>query len=133
MLQKKLKMKDSTTQERRFGVVLEDINKTVHQVLEGHAALDEKFSKKIDDFRYEMRDEIKLLKLSNYNLTNKIEDLTRSSKQILEYLSRIDEEIQDLKKVLVRKVDLERLLTVEKRVAQIELVVKKYLDGQNSN
>ncbi len=109
-----------------MGVILESIDSKVEQVLEGHVALDKKFDKKIDDFRYEMRDEIKLLKLGQRLLTNKMEDLSIGSKQVLEYLKRIDEELQDLKKVLYQKADVERLQKLEQRVAQVELVVKKW-------
>lgn len=65
-------------------------------------------------------------------LIHDVNDLKNSSKQILEYLKRIDNEIQGLKKVLSRKADLERLVRLEQRVAAVELVVKKFY-GKNSN
>lgn len=126
--------------KNEFGVILEDINSKFEQVLEGHAALDKKFDKKIDEFRHEMRSDVKLLQIGHRALTDRlrdvevkidvmdgnVRDLQSSSKQILEYLSRIDEEIKNLKTRLDKKADLERILHLEKRVAQIELVVKKY-------
>lgn len=150
MIKRKTNAKNLSEGKRHFGVVLEHIDSKFNQVLDGHAALD----KKIDNFREEVREELDLLKVGQKalasgqealtervddltgkvdDLTGKVEDLTKSSKQILEYLARIDDEIQDIKRRLDRKADLERLEILERRVAQIELAVKKYYESKNSN
>jgi len=49
-------------------------------------------------------------------------------KVIREYLSHIDDEIQDLKRSLSKKADLKRLEQLEQRIARVELVVKKYYE-----
>lgn len=133
--------------ERHFGVVLEHIDSKFNQVLEGHAVL----GKELKDFRRETRADIGSLEFGQKTLISEIGDMKveigdinvkidrledkydKNFDQILEYLSRIDEEIQDLKKVLSRKADLERLQALERRVAQVELVLKKYYESKNSN
>ena len=134
------KTKNLSTSKRGLGVILESMDSKFDQLLESHSALD----KKIEDLKHDTNEKFGFVTFS-LNLLSKgqkdilvrfdrLEDkYDKNFNQILEYLSRIDEEIQDLKKRLDRKADLERLLAVEKRVGQIELVVKKYLDGQNSN
>lgn len=138
MTRKKINNKKSLA-ERQFGVILEDIDSKFDRVLEGHGGL----SKEIKDFRGEFntfKDE------TGFNfkvLTGEVSELrgefngfrketALSFKAVREYLSRIDEEIQDLKKVLDKKADLERLQRLELKVAEIELAVKKYY-GKNSN
>jgi chromosome segregation ATPase len=79
-----------------------------------------------------LKEDVAVLKEDVLVLKGDTTDLKSSSKQIFEYLKRIDNEIQDLKKKLDQKADLERLALLEKRVAQIELVVKKYY-GKDSN
>lgn len=124
---------------RHTNVLLEDLDKKIEMILEGHDSLD----KKIDDFRHETRSEIGFLRLSDRVATNKLTDLVlkidriedkydKNFKIIMEYLARIDDEIQDLKTKLVAKADLERLEKLEHRIVQVELVVKKYY-GKNSN
>lgn len=134
------KGKTKSPTKRSLGVILESIGSDVKQVLEGHSALDTKFDKKIDEFRHEMRSEIGLLRVGHQALTSRakdieikidivdgnIRDLQSGSKQILEYLSRMDDEIKDLKSRLDKKADRERLVGLEKRIARVELVVKKY-------
>lgn len=127
--------KDTSEAERHFGIVLEDINKTVHQVLDGHAALDKKvdnFYGEFSEFRNETNFKFETITSELSGVKSELRDLKSGSKQILEYLSKIDDEIGDLKRMLIRKADLERLEHLEQRVAQVELVVKKYY-GKNSD
>ncbi len=56
----------------------------------------------------------------------------KNFKVIREYLGHIDEEIQDLKKRLVAKTDLERLERLEQRLVQVELVIKRFNDAKES-
>ena len=131
--------KKNNLSKRQTGVIVEDLDKKLDLVLESYDVLRKELAdfrtetkQEITDFRYEVRSELKFIGLAQSNFQNKLEDLKISSKQILEYLGRIDDEIQDLKKRLVAKADLEKLEKLEQRVARVELVVKKY-DGKNSN
>lgn len=94
--------------KRSLGVILEDIDSKFDLILEGHTALD----KKIDVFHDEFLDFTKETRL-NFNA-------------IKDYLSRIDDEIQEMKKILSRKADLERLERLEQKVAKMELVIQKW-------
>jgi len=118
------KEKKNSGGDRSTNVILEGIDKKFEQVLEGYAALDKKFDKKIDAldeklvrFRYETRADIA--------------DLKSSSKQIMDYLKAIDDEIQDLKHRLIAKADLERLERLEGRMAEVEMVVKKFYEQKD--
>lgn len=113
-----------TESERYFGVVLEDINSKFDKVLSGHVALDRKFDKKFDL----LKSDIDLLKVGQQALMDRMGDLESGQKLIFDYLKRIDDEIQELKQLLFKKADLERLERLEQRVAHVELVVKKYYD-----
>ena len=119
--------------------LFETMEKHFRLVLEGHATLD----KELKDFRHEMRNEISSLKLGQRVMSDNVKDLAvkvdrledkydKNFEVIMQYLSRIDAEIQDLKKRLTGKAEVERLERLEERVAHIELVVKK-IYGKNSN
>lgn len=124
---------------RKKDVLLESMEKHFRLVLEGHAALD----KELKDFRGDFREFQSETRFNFKTLTSVLDD-TRGKlhafeaktdanfKAIREYLSRIDDEIQDLKRRLTGKAEVERLQRLEERVAHIELVVKKYY-GKNSN
>lgn len=139
-MKKRTNTKNLSAKERHFGVVLEHIDSKFNQVLEGHTAL----GKELRDFRHETRADIGFLKFGQKTLVSEIGDIKvkfdrledkydKNFDQIFEYLSRIDEEIQNLKKVLSRKADLERLQALEQRVAQVELALKKYYESKNSD
>ncbi len=124
-----------------LGVLLEEMDKKFDLVFEGHAALDKKFDKKIDEFRYETRTETGFLKLGQSVTNNKLKDLAikvdsmdekydKNFKGIMEYLSRIDDEIQELKKIFAGRPEPKRLLAFEERLAHVELAVKKFY-GKN--
>ena len=119
------------------------MDKKFELILDGHKALDKKFDKKfdlldekVDSFRYETHHDISFLKLGQGVLKDQIKDFSINAQKnfeiIREYLARIDDEIQDLKKRLVAKADLDRLLKLEQRMARVELVIKKYYD-ENRN
>lgn len=120
----KTERRDSSLAERRFGVILEDINSKFNLVLEGHTALDVKIDK-LDD---KLNTKIDKLddKVERYQEENR-----SSFGTIFDYLSHIDEELKsihaeliDLKLRLSEKADLERLKNLEKRVLELEVVVK---------
>lgn len=109
-----------------LGVLLEAMDKKFDLVLEGHDAL----GKELKDFRHEMRIDVGFLKFSQRVLGTELKDLTvkvdRNFDAIMKYLSRVDDEIQELKKIFEGRPDLKRVLALEQRVAQLELVVKKF-------
>ena len=117
---------------RETNVILEDIEKKFELVLEGHDAL----HTKIDEFRHETRAELGFIKFANNIANNNIKDLTAKADQnfkvIREYLSSIDDEIQDLAKRLGRKADVEKLEQLRGEMAEIKLAVKKFY-GKGSN
>jgi DNA repair ATPase RecN len=135
MNMKKSKSVTTSLKERHFGVLLEDLHKKFDLSLEGNEAT----RKELKDFRHEVRADIGFLKFGQKVLTQEIGDIKsklslledkydKNFDQILKYLSVIDNEIQDLKTKLSKKADVERLENLEKRVAQMELVVQKYYD-----
>ena len=134
MAAKKSRGQKGTTRppEQKFGVLLEHIDGKFNQVLEGHAVLD----RKIDSVQNELR-EFRSETTFKLNTITQVIDAFKTKtdanfKVVLEYLSRIDDEIQDLKKVFHGKPEMKRLMQLEARMAQVELVVKKFY-GKNSN
>ena len=125
MARKNAAPKKRNDTERRFGVILEDIQGKFEQVLEGHAALDTKFDHKIDDFRHEVRSELSFIRLAQNNADNRLKDIEISLTAIRKYLFKIDDEIQDLKKRLVAKADAERLTRIESEVAAMKAFLKQ--------
>jgi chromosome segregation ATPase len=107
---KNQKLKSPSSAERKFGVLLEGMDKKIDQVLEGHSVLDHKIENlnhEFQDFRHETN--------SNF-------------KSVFDYLSRIDDEIKDikleisdLKNKLSSKTELSRLANLEKRVKELEV------------
>lgn len=117
---------------RQKDVLLESMEKHFRLVLEGHAALDKELKDFRTDFR-EFRNETRFNFKTLIERADVFENKTDVNfKAILEYLSRIDDEIQDLKRRLTGKAEVERLERLEQRVAHIELVVKK-IYGKGSN
>lgn len=121
-MKKKISKKDTPLKDRYIGVILEDINDKFDRVLEGHSVLD----KKIEDFRYEVRSDIKFVNLTSRTLLqkqidlevkiNKLEDEMKNSfKSVFDYLSRTDKELESIRALLI-----ERLDKLEKRVARLE-------------
>lgn len=106
--------------DNQFGVILEDINRKFDVVVEGHGVLsqkidrvEERLSSEMGEFKSEMGD---FKKSTEGNFQT-----------VFQYLSRIDDElisikaeIAELKKMLTKKVEIERVMVLEKRVAKIE-------------
>ena len=103
----KNKVKKPTRHPDYFEVVVEDIKGKLEVIIEGQTVASERF--------------------------DKFEQQTNSSFQtVFSYLSRIDDElklirreIEDLRKTLTTKADLERLEILERRVQKIEEVLVK--------
>lgn len=133
-----------------FGVILENMNDKLSLVLDGHSALDKKIDGHIKDtsenfkkintkFDYFAEATTENFKKVNDRL-DKVDDkvdsfmeaTTENFKSVFEYLVGIDDElksihmeIKELKNILHKKADLERLERLEKKVAQLELVAQK--------
>jgi hypothetical protein len=58
--------------------------------------------------------------------------MSQNHDMVREYLSRVDEEIQGVKKTLISKADGERVARVEKHLAEMQLVAEKHY-GKNRN
>ena len=133
----------------QFGVVLEDINSKMDLIVEGYKMLDEKndrahhgfdkkidgLDKKIDSVHQELNQKIDTVhqglgaKIDKYyqEFSNFRKETNDNFKTVFEYLSRIDDELHDikieikeLKNSLSKKADLERLEALEKRVINVE-------------
>lgn len=119
--EKKSKNRNTNQSSRQFGVILEDIDGKLDSVLEGQQGLTARTDKieagldelggKFDAFQEETR--------GNF-------------RSVFDYLLRIDDElkfirreIDDLRKTLTVKADLERLEVLERRVQKIEEVLVK--------
>ena len=108
--------------------MLENINDKFSQVLEGHTAL----NKNIGDIKEDLRC-FKKETNEKFEVVFEFIDETRGNfKSVFEYLIRIDEEVQsirrdmkELHKSLSSKVEYNRFEKLEKRVIQIELILQK--------
>ncbi|MBI2450979.1 MAG: hypothetical protein HYV52_01405 [Parcubacteria group bacterium] len=118
--------KDSSSKDRYFGIVLEDIDSKFQQIKEGQEVI----KKETEEFRRETREELRFLTMGQKVLSDKIEDLKtklilheeqngKDFKVIFEYLSKIDKELEH-----IQKSDLSRLPILETRVAQLEKKIK---------
>lgn len=118
-IQKQKVNKKPKTTKSQFGVILEDINSKINLIVEGHQLLDGRLEKNEGKFdRFEE-------KFDGFEI-----DTKNNFKTALEYLMRIDEEIisikseiSELKTLLSKKVDLERLVNLETRVQKLELLL----------
>ncbi|MBI1754772.1 hypothetical protein HY250_04050 [Candidatus Azambacteria bacterium] len=100
---KKTSVKSPKTASRdQFGVILDDINGKFDVMVEGQRSLEQRFV----SFK---------------------KDTESNFKQVFHYLSRIEDElmsikadIADIKKTLTQKVDKDRVVLLEERVAKLE-------------
>ncbi len=125
----KKKIPGTPKKERYFGIILEDINGKIKQIFEGQDAIKKELKSEISGVKSELKSEISGVKSE----LNEFKKETRSNFQtVFKYLSRIDDELQTIKKEiselksrLIQKADLERLLNLEKRVKDIETTLAK--------
>jgi len=120
---KKIKKADSSVTERHFGVVLENIDSKIDLVLEGHQALDVKFTKKFEevDERLDIIDE--KLDIHTEILSEHGKILTEHSKMIASINGNMEimkQDIEFIKNSLKKKVDIDEFSVLEKRVALLE-------------
>jgi len=107
-------------------VVLEDINSKFSLILEQFSGVNKKIDNNHKEF-LEFKDEMLEFKGEMFEFRDRTD---KNLKVALEYLFRIDEEIQDikseitdLKKRLKEKADQDRILDVEKRMVKLEKLV----------
>jgi len=120
---KKIKKVDLSVTERHFGVVLENIDSKIDLVLEGHQALDVKFTKKFEevDERLDIIDE--KLDIHTEILSEHGKILTEHSKMIASINGNMEimkQDIEFIKNSLKKKVDIDEFSVLEKRVALLE-------------
>lgn len=134
---KKKVLKDTPQKERHFGVILEDIHSKLDLIVESHQSFDRKITE-LERRNFKLEEVILRLDVRSAKTDLELGDLRREAKSsadtILKYLSRIDDELQEikseikeLKRELVKKADLLRLESLEKRVAKMELILEKRL------
>lgn len=124
---KKKGQKNSKQNSRdHYTIVLEDVNSKLDLILE-------QFSGTRGEIRVNHQEFLEFKDEANANfkeISGFMERTDKNLKVALEYLFRIDEEIQDmkaevkdLKKLLKEKADLDRLEIVEKRLLKLEKLV----------
>lgn len=102
--------------ERRFGVILENIDSKIDLVVEGHKALDKKIDKNHQEFQ-EFRGEV------NYKFEVVFDKFTEIDKKFIEVDKRFDEvtgELRIIRHELKEKVGRDEFIMLEKRVAELE-------------
>lgn len=125
-MQKKTREFIKNNSRDQYAVVLEGVSAKLSLILEQFSGL----NKGIDDNHREFlgfRDEANA---SFKEISGFIDRTDKNLKVALEYLFRIDEEIQDmktelrdLKKIFKEKADLDKLLVFEKRLIKLEKLV----------
>lgn len=131
---KKKAIKNTPKKERHFGVILENIDSNIHLVIERQDILDRKIDARFDEANKNL-DDFKIETRSNFGTLFRFREETQSNfKTIFGYLTRIDDELREikleikaLKGELVKKADLSRIESLEKRVAKMEITLQKKL------
>ena len=152
-MQKTTKKKGKTTARDQFIVVLEDINSKIGLVVDGQKMADEKFERfkvetednfklvfarfaisdaRFEEFRAETRNNFVEVEKKFAKLFVFQSDTENNFKIVLSYLSRIDDELQEIKAEIKElkvelggKVELERVLVLEKKVKMLEQILIK--------
>ena len=102
--------------ERHFGVLVERMDKKIDLVLEGHTALDVKFTKKFDELHDELVFHREILR-SHSGILKSHSEMIASVKEDTEILK---EDSASIKHDLKRKIDREEFAALERRVALLE-------------
>jgi len=119
-----------------FEALLENMNDNIKLVAEGQAAFRDEFTDFRDETRanfktiFEFRDETQ----ANFKTLFEFRDETRANfKIVFDYLSRIDNELQDIKKELKlldeTKVDKQKFNDLTQRVARLERKLEECKDS----
>ena len=118
----------SSLSENEFGVILEEMNSKIDLILEGHAGLDRKIDKKIDDLREEMNFRFQEVNLRFDGIDKmldgideRLDGIDSNFKTVFKFLSQIDNELKQIKSELKNKADLTFLKTLEKRIKKLEI------------
>ncbi len=94
------KIKDTSSEEQRFGVFVEHMDGKFEKVFEGHIALD----KRIDDLDNKVDNINKDLSIFKSDVATSFGDMASSFRTVMEHLSGIEEDLKSIKRVE----DLER-------------------------
>ncbi|MBI4159911.1 hypothetical protein HY504_01965 [Candidatus Wolfebacteria bacterium] len=124
------KKKGSTASESHFGVILEDIDSKLDLVVDGHAALDVKFTKKFEEVNEKLGEHTWILKEHTKILgehTEKIDNLTEMVAKNTEDIEIVREDIEIMKtdlhiikNDLKEKVSRDEFRALEKRLTLVE-------------
>lgn len=126
---KKNEKVDVNTEIRHLGVLMENMNDKIVLIAEGHMGLERSIGK-LDERMERMEGRMDKMEGRMYKIETDVIDIKSGQSQILEYLFRIENEIQDLKKDLEenyekkghdkkwRELIEERLEKIEKMLTQ---------------
>lgn len=105
--------------QRHTNVLLEHMDKKFDLVLEGHEALRVSLEKKIEAEAATLREEFRKEILSLHHETSS------SFVSVREYLSRIDDEIQEMGNEFRGRAEAPRVLELERKMKRVYLVLEK--------
>ncbi|MBI2514768.1 hypothetical protein HYV91_01075 [Candidatus Wolfebacteria bacterium] len=131
MIKKRTKnKKESTASERHFGVILEDIDSKLDLVVEGHAALDTKFTKKFDEVNEKLDEHTEILNEHTRILGEhtrilgehggKIDSITEMVVKNTEDIEVMKMDLHIIKNDLKEKIGRDEFSVLERRVATLE-------------
>jgi predicted nucleic acid-binding Zn-ribbon protein len=124
IIKKPKRVKNKLTQNHS-GVLLEEMNSKIDIILEGHTGLNKKIDTKIDGLREEMNSKFDNL---HGEMNSRFDEVNSNFKTVFGYLSKIDDELQDIKSELAqiksklsKKSDLDYVKKLEQRMNKIEM------------
>jgi chromosome segregation ATPase len=113
-----------------LGVLLENMDSKIDLILESHSALNKRIGDNHEEFREfceENNHKFKIIIGKFSEMDRRFDGIDANLKVALEYLFRIDEEIQDIKKEITElkdaikgKAEKEKVLQMEKRLEMLE-------------
>lgn len=108
--------RNRSSAERHFGVVLEDIDSKLDLVVEGHAALDVKFTKKFDEVNEQLKAHTEIFGMIQKQLSAMREMIAKNTEDI--EVMKMDLHI--IKNDLKEKIGRDEFSVLEKRVSTLE-------------
>ncbi|MDP2629572.1 MAG: hypothetical protein Q8P45_02625 [Candidatus Harrisonbacteria bacterium] len=104
--------------ERLFAIYTQRVNRQLDLILEKMELTEKRRDQKFSELE-------KSLNEFKYDVQNQFKEVNAQFKIIREYLGRIDEQIQDLRRRLERKADRARLDKLEEEVAKLKSIIKE--------
>ena len=116
--------------KEHFEVVLENMNDSIKLIAEGQISFRQEVNQRFDESNsrfVEFRDEMNGFRKEMYGFRDETQ---ANFKTVFEYLVKIDDELQDIKKNLKRldetKIDKTEFAALAQRVAKLEIELEKY-------